>query len=428
MTQRVLPSGGMPDSQRHAVDRALGGTRRTSKKVQRLFFTRSDRGKKSSSPAHPAVQQQSQSGGEQGGREPGTSGRVARPRGPCRFSPPPAGWRKRNQPTWRSAARRPAGTAPGPAGPAPPSPMPALSRQAAHLTRGSAGGWPPPCRAIAAPAGSWRRTAAPPRWLRLQACAPQSPADRAAQPGKDGRKGGAPPPLRPDVSAARSPHRLTAAGTPAPQASAGTSRDSSRSVRGSTGLERGDQTGSAGRRSRSGTARQRPPGAAHRSTAGRPGQPPQGPAPAQGPHRHPPLPQPPDSALSSSHAAPLPAVLPLSGGPVRPAPARAALRPGGQRRDRIVPGHGPGPAPLPSGTSARAALAPYSAQMGAHPSEHGRLLDIGTSCVMGRRLPRTGGAAPFWANISAQFCPGCRGNIPKQAPSLYRIFHLTRAL
>lgn len=84
MTQRVLPSGGMPDSSAMRWDRARG--HQTDQKKVRAVFHQIGQGEKEQQPPHPAVQQQSQSGGEQGGREQDQRA-VARP-GPCPFLRP----------------------------------------------------------------------------------------------------------------------------------------------------------------------------------------------------------------------------------------------------------------------------------------------------------------------------------------------------
>lgn len=209
MTQRVLPSGGMPDSSAMRWT-GRGGTRRTRRKSA-LFFTRSDRGKRAAAPP-PAVQQQSQSGGEQGGREQDQRA-VARP-GPCPFLRPQRA--AEEEPAHVALRPRPLpGQLPGPAGPSPPPPCRSFSPDGTPVP-GISGVWRPPWSHNIPPGPG---AGQPPPGLSDSSSAPQSPSDRARSPGKDGLKGGGPCLLLPQRR--QVPAQTTQLTQPAPRSGRG---------------------------------------------------------------------------------------------------------------------------------------------------------------------------------------------------------------
>ena len=195
MTQRVLPSGGMPDSSAMRWT-GRGGTRRTRRKPT-LFFTRSDRGKKSSSPPTQLSSSRARAAESRATRA-GPAGRST----PRTVSlPPPAGGGR--EPAHVALRPRPLpGRPPDPPGPSPPPPCRSFSPDGTPVP-GISGVWRPPARSHNIPAGSWRGTTS--TRLSDSSSAPQSPSDRARSPAKTDSKGAGP--VCSSCSAARSPHR-----------------------------------------------------------------------------------------------------------------------------------------------------------------------------------------------------------------------------
>ena len=262
--------------QRHAVDRARG--HQTDQKKVRAVFHQIGQGEKEQQPPHPAVQQQSQSGGEQGGREQDQRA-VARP-GPCPFLRPQ-----------RAAEEEPAHVA------LRPRPLPgqlqdppgrlllphaALSRQTAHLSPVS-----PACGVLHGAITSRRVLAQDSLHpaLRLQQ-RPPVPIGQGPQPGKDRLKGGGPCLLL------LQRRQVPAQTTQLTQQRPGQGGDQQGQLpfgEGQYGLERGEKDRQAAAVQVGDRPKRRPGGTLENRLAVPAAS--QGPAPAEGPLRHPPLPR-----------------------------------------------------------------------------------------------------------------------------------------